>query len=153
MQVKKILILGIAFFSSFAISSISCHAESSGAHPAYLHALSNLRLMRAYLDRATADERIDDESLIAIDEIDSAIHEINIAAIDDGKNLQDHPPIDLHISRTDRFNRAIEAGNTALNEIKSEDDTSLETLKHHTIDHIARADNIIGHILEHRNRR
>ena len=38
--------------------------------------------------------------------IDRAIGEIKKASLDDGKNIEDHPPIDAHMKRTDRFHNA-----------------------------------------------
>jgi hypothetical protein len=59
--------------------------------PAYLHALSDLRSARAYLQYdarpAWAGHRQH-----AIEQIDKAIGEIKIAAIDDGKNPWHTPP-------------------------------------------------------------
>jgi hypothetical protein len=59
-------------------------AQVPGPHPAYLHALSDLRLARAYLDQiAWPPVQRDEEH--AIREIDAAIGEIKQASIDDGK--------------------------------------------------------------------
>jgi hypothetical protein len=59
--------------------------------PAYLHALSDLRSARAYLQYdnrpAWAGHRQH-----AIEQIDKAINEIKIAAMDDGKNPWRQPP-------------------------------------------------------------
>ena len=59
---------------------------SQDAHPAYLHALSDLRYARALLEKpARADVKWDETK--AIREIDAAIKEIRAASIDDGKPL------------------------------------------------------------------
>ncbi len=117
-------------------------------HPAYLHALSDLRLMRAYLDRLTPDERLDDESVQAIAEIDAAISDIKSASIDDGKDLRDHMPIDARIVPTDRFHKALEAGNAAWNDVDQEEDNDFARgLKRRTLDHIEHAQHIVDHIL------
>src|SRR3569623_635768 len=71
------------------------------AHPAYLHALTDLRHARALLERpAKADVKFDEN--VAIREIDAAIYEIMQAAIDDGKPLSDHPPVDRDSRRARR---------------------------------------------------
>jgi hypothetical protein len=44
----------------------------------------------------------------AIEAIDRAILDIKQAAIDDGKDLNDHPPIDERWERGDRLRRAME---------------------------------------------
>jgi hypothetical protein len=117
-------------------------------HPAYLHALSDLRLMRVYLDRLTPDERLDDESTQAIGEIDAAISDIKSASIDDGKNVNDHMQIDAHIMPTDRFHKAREAGAAAWADVNQEEDNDFARgLKHRTLDHIEHAQHIVDHIL------
>jgi len=62
-------------------------------HPAYLHALADLRAARAFLERPAGVVVKWDEKK-AIYEIDLTIREIKEASIDDGKDLNDHPPID-----------------------------------------------------------
>jgi acyl-CoA reductase-like NAD-dependent aldehyde dehydrogenase len=44
----------------------------------------------------------------AIEEIDRAIAEAKRAAIDDGKNIDDHPPVDVRIGWEGRFRKAME---------------------------------------------
>lgn len=117
-------------------------------HPAYLHALGDLRLMRAYLDRMTPNDRVDEESARAIAEIDAAIREIKQASIDDGRDIRDHAPFDFHMPPPDRFHRAFDAGNAAWNEINREEDNGYARgLKQRALDHIDRANHIVGHIL------
>src|ERR1044071_9312608 len=58
-------------------------------HPAYLHALADLRGARGFLERpANAVVKWDEHQ--AIREIDAAIHEIKQAAIDDGNDISEH---------------------------------------------------------------
>ncbi|MGD0737005.1 MAG: hypothetical protein ABR976_17875 [Terracidiphilus sp.] len=59
--------------------------------PAYLHALSDLRSARAYLQYDTRPEW-GDRRQHAIEQIDKAIDEIKVAAMDDGKNPWHTPP-------------------------------------------------------------
>jgi hypothetical protein len=123
-------------------------SQAQGNHPAYLHALSDLRLMRAYLDRLTPNERVDAESQHAIDEIDAAIHEVKEAAIDDGKDVRDHAPIDAHIQPADRFHRAREAGNAAWHDLDREEDNDFaHGLKHRAMAHIEEANHTVDHII------
>jgi hypothetical protein len=82
-------------------------APAPAAHPAYLHALTDLRHARALLERpAQPDVKWDENA--AVREIDAAINEIKQAAIDDGKPLADHPPIDAHLAHRDRLRQAME---------------------------------------------
>ena len=79
----------IAFL--LAVCATLTFADEPGRHPAYLHALTDLRHARAHLERGTWSGRMDREEDHAIAEIDAAIREIKQAAIDDGKDLNDHP--------------------------------------------------------------
>jgi len=78
-----------------------------GIHPRYLSALSDLRYARALLWRPDFREVMHDQRA-AIDEIDRAIEEAKRAAIDDGKNIDDHPPVDTHMGWEGRFRKAME---------------------------------------------
>src|SRR5262249_12547508 len=66
---------------------------ADNAHPAYLHALTDLRMARFLLERPARPDVKWDENR-AIREIDAAIKEIKEASIDDGKNINEHPPAD-----------------------------------------------------------
>jgi hypothetical protein len=148
MKLSKTLILAVAFVAMLVIGTVPSHAQEPGRHPAYLHALSDLRLMRAYLDRLTPNERIDEESQHAIDEIDAAIREIKEASIDDGKDLRAHPPIDAHITPSNRFRKAREAGNAAWADINREEDNGYARgLKHRALKHIEEANHTVDHII------
>jgi hypothetical protein len=109
-------------------------------HPYYLHALSDLRYARGYLDRLGVDDQVDNDSMRAIQEIDAAIGEIKRASIDDGKDLHDHPPIDARVSRTDRFHKAIELLDKAHQDLsQEEDDAAARGLKDRAIRHVDEA--------------
>jgi hypothetical protein len=148
MKFGKSLIVAAAAAAVLLIGTTPSPAQAPGRHPAYLHALSDLRLMRAYLDKLTPSERIDDESQHAIDEIDAAIGEIKEAAIEDGKNLRDHPPIDAGITPSNRFRKAREAGTAAWDDLNREEDNDYaHGLKHRAMDHIEKANHIVDHII------
>ena len=78
-------------------------------HPAYLHALSDLRNARANLERKGGDRAMRWDEGKGIQEIDAAIAEIKRAAIDDGKNLEDHPAVDAREPRDGRLHKALAA--------------------------------------------
>ena len=123
-------------------------SQAQGDHPNYLRALSDLRLMRGYLDRMTPSERIDEDQIHAIAEIDAAIQEVKEAAIDDGKDLRFHPPIDARITPTDRFHKAREAGNAAWADINREEDNGYaHDLKHRALKHIEEANHTVDKIV------
>jgi hypothetical protein len=75
-------------------------------HPAELHALTDLRLARAYLNHPEqGNVQYDDAQ--AIGSIDAAIADARAAAYDDGKNLADHPAEDANLSHRGRLQRAL----------------------------------------------
>jgi hypothetical protein len=126
------------------VSPEAMKAEVPGPHPAYLHALSDLRAARHYLnDRwAWAPVRHDDEA--AIREIDAAINEIKIASIDDGKGLNDPFPIDSHLGAHDRFRKANELLWSAHNDLaKAEDVPQARGLRDRAIMHVDHAHHIV----------
>lgn len=94
---------------------------SAQEHPHYLHALSDLRLARAFLDRQQEWNVMRDQ-FAAVGEIDHAIGEIKRASIDDRKPLEDHPPIDSHIDHRGRLRQAMELLDSADRDLHAEED-------------------------------
>jgi hypothetical protein len=108
-------------------------------HPAYLHALTDLRHARAHLERPDGGQLGEEES-IAIREIDAAIGEIKKAAIDDGKNLNDHPAVDSHLDWPGRLHRAAELLKKAHSDVAQEEDNAFaQGLQHRALEHIDKA--------------
>lgn len=138
-----VLVFFLAVCTAFTL------ADEPGRHPAYLHALSDLRAARAHLDRMTPSERVDDEQARAIEEIDKAIKEIKDAAINDGKDLNDHQPVDEHIDRRGRFHRALELLDKAHEDVAhKEDDGSVRGLRDRALRHIDEAHHIVEHVIQ-----
>jgi len=131
-----------------AVCAVQGFADEPGRHPAYLHALSDLRHARAHLESLAATHHMDKEEEHAINEIDKAIDEIKHAAIDDGKNLNDHPPVDAGLDRTGRFRRAQELLDKAHNDIaREEDDSSVRGLRDRALHHIDEAHHIVDKLI------
>jgi hypothetical protein len=131
-----------------AVCAALTFADEPGAHPAYLHALTDLRHARAHLERFTPSERMDAEQQHAIEEIDRAIDEITRAAINDGKNLNDHPPVDAHMDFSGRYHRALELLDKAHNDIaREEDDPRVRGLRNRALHHIDEAHHIVDHLV------
>jgi hypothetical protein len=66
--------------------------------------------------------------------------EIKRAAIDDGKNLNDHPPIDSRLDWPGRLHRALELINKAHNDISHEEDNRFaQGLQLRALEHIDKA--------------
>ena len=131
-----------------ALCAAVSFADEPGRHPAYLHALTDLRHARAHLANLAPTHHMDKEEEHAIAEIDRAIEEIKHAAIDDGKNLNDHPPVDAGMDRTGRFRRAMELLDKAHNDIaREEDDPSVRGLRDRALHHIDEAHRIVDHLV------
>ena len=110
-----------------------------GKHPGYLHALTDLRAARWYLYHQPGDSRVAGDEDIAISEIDAAIGEIKRAAIDDGKNLNDHPKVDIN-ELGSRLLKSIETLHAARADIEHEEDNpEVRELRHRALEHIDRA--------------
>lgn len=125
----------VAFFAAMTATA----QPGQGQHPAYLHALSDLRTARAHLQRPDGGELRDQEKK-AIHEINDAIDEIKKAAIDDGKDLNDHPPVDSHLDWPGRLHRAIELLDKAHNDISREEDNRFaQGLQARALGHIDKA--------------
>jgi hypothetical protein len=60
----------------------------------------------------------------AVVAIDRAIEEIKRAALDDGKNLNDHPPIDAREPRAGRLHKALAALRAAREDVSKEEDNA-----------------------------
>ena len=123
------------------------------AHPAYLHALTDLRAARGWLEKpARADVKFDENR--AIREIDAAIGEIRTAAIDDGKQLSEHPPVDVAVGHRDRLRKAMDILHAAAADIEQrEDDKFSKGLRHRALDHIRKAEKDIRDAIEDRKGR
>jgi tetratricopeptide (TPR) repeat protein len=134
--VFKLALVASVFVLAFAFSATIGVAQE---HPAYLHALTDLRHARAHLERPDHGELREQEKK-AIHEIDEAINEIKKAAIDDGKDLNDHPPVDARMDWTGRLHRAIELINKAHSDIAREEDNRFaQGLQQRALEHIDKA--------------
>jgi hypothetical protein len=133
------LTLALALAMAMAWGIHAMPAPASPRHPEYLHALADLRTARAYI--ANPDSGVmHEQEKNAIDEIDRAIAEIKAAAIDDGKDLNDHPGIDSHLRWIGRLNKAAVLLNKAHDDCaKEEDDAAAQGLQGRALDHIAKA--------------
>lgn len=110
-----------------------------GAHPAYLHSLSDLRLARAFLLGWT-NPLIMIQLGQASGEIESAIHDITDAAISDGKNIDDHPPIDAALANRNRLVRSLELLNKAYSDIDERETNPADAgLRSRALGHISKA--------------
>jgi hypothetical protein len=82
-------------------------APAPPRHPAYLHALSDLRAARWLIEHRSGDWQQGQDEVDAVRQIDAAIGDIKQASIDDGKNLADHPPVDERPDHRGRIHEAL----------------------------------------------
>jgi hypothetical protein len=123
-------------------------ADTPGRHPAYLHALSDLRDARAHLERLASDP-VNQEEDHAVVAIDKAIDEIKRAAIMDGKNIADHVPVDAHMPLRGRFHKALDLLNKAQADVSGEEDQpDTQGLQMRVIHHIDEARRSVKHAIE-----
>jgi hypothetical protein len=90
---RRFKLLTATAFALLALVFLASPIPSHAQEPRYLHALSNLRQARAWLqfdhNPNSADARHH-----AVDEIDAAIKEVKMAAHDDGRDTNFTPPPD-----------------------------------------------------------
>jgi hypothetical protein len=127
-----------------AVVVTSAQPQPPREHPAYLHALTDLRHARAHLQRPDGGELRDQEK--------HAINEIKKASIDDGKDINDHPAVDAGLDWRGRLHRALELVNKAHNDVAQEEDNSFaQGLQQRALEHIDKAHHHIEeaiHIVE-----
>lgn len=111
-----------------------------GKHPAYLHALTDLRAARWLIEHRPGDARVSADEDVAITRIDEAIGEIKHAAIDDGKDIHDHPPVDMHLDNRGRLHQAEELLRKVHSDIaREEDDPLTRGLRDRAVHHVDEA--------------
>ena len=123
-----------------AVVSIPAGAQQlPGAHPGYLHALTDLRTARWFLYHQPGDAKVYGDEDVGITEVDAAIGEIKKASIDDGKDVNDHPKVDVH-EHGSRLLKAIETLKKAHADIDGEEDNpEARGLRHRALEHIDKA--------------
>jgi hypothetical protein len=113
------------------------NADLPGKHPAYLHALSDLRSARWMLEHRPGGVAVSGQEDVAITEIDRAIGEIKHAAIDDGKDVHDHPAVDVPGNNPGRLHKALELLHKVHSDVaREEDDPMTQGLRDRALGHI-----------------
>lgn len=129
---NKLLLSGL-----LALVSLAANADLPGKHPYYLHALSDLRAARWMLEHRPGDAAVSGQEDTAIVEIDAAIGEIKRAAIDDGKDIHDHPPVQGPNDRPGRLHKALELLRKVHSDVaREEDDPMVKGLRNRAVGHI-----------------
>ena len=106
-------------------------------HPAYLHAVSDLRTARWMLEHRPGDAAVSVHESEAIGEIDRAIRELTNAAIDDGKNIHNPPPADAPADYRGRLHKAADLLIKARSDTnREEDNPSARGLRNRALEHV-----------------
>lgn len=116
---------------------LAAHADLPGKHPFYLHALTDLRAARWCLEHRPGDVAVSAREDVAIGEIDAAIREIRRAAIDDGKDIHDHPGVDVARDVPGRLHQALDLLRKVHADVaREEDDPVVRGLRNRAVGHI-----------------
>jgi hypothetical protein len=113
-------LLVAAFLSSFSVKAATTRTRA--AHPYYLHALSDLRAARWMIEHRPGNWQQTVDEVEAVKRIDAAISEIKKASIDDGKNLEDHPPVDEKPDHPGRLHAALDFLRKARQDVAHDED-------------------------------
>src|SRR6201989_2508146 len=95
-------------FFSFVMAGQASARTTDGPHPYYLHALSDLRAARWMIEHRPGNWQQTVDEVEAVRRIDAAIGEIKKAAIEDGKDLADHPKVDERNDHDGRLHVALD---------------------------------------------
>ncbi len=109
-------------------------------HPAYLHALSDLRAARWLIVNRPGDARVNADEDLALTNINDAINEVKRAAMEDGKDAEERPPVDARLDRRGRLHRADELLRQARTDLaREEDNGAARALRDRAIVHLDEA--------------
>jgi hypothetical protein len=140
MTLPRALARALVIAGSLAMLPLAAQADLPGKHPYYLHALSDLRAASWLLEHRPGDAAVSAQEDIALQQIAAASAEIKRASIDDGKDIHDHPAIDVPRDHPGRLHQAA----ALLRKIRSdlnheEDDPAAKGLKHRAMEHVEAA--------------
>jgi len=132
------LLLSLTFVAGL-IPAVSMADVLPGKHPGYLHSLTDMRTARWLLSHQPGDAKVYAGEDVAITELNAAIAEMKKASIDDGKDINDHPAVDV-TEHGSRLLKSIEVLKKAHADIdKEEDNPEVRELRHHALEHLDRA--------------
>jgi hypothetical protein len=138
---KRLIQTSLAAMIVVAALPFAAHAEE---HPAYLHALSDLRSARWLIKHRAAGWKAAMEEDEAWRDIERAIGEIKHAAIDDGKDIEDHPAAQDQGDHGGRLHRALDLLRKTRDDLKqAEENGHARGLRRRALKHV---DNAIRHV-------
>jgi len=117
---KKSLLAALALMAAVSLPAL---ADEYGRHPAYLHALSDLRTAAWQVDhRRPEDGQVSQDEMVVRDEIRAAIGDLQRAAWLDGKPIEWREPADAWLPREGRLHAAIDLLRQARSDVAREED-------------------------------
>ena len=134
------------------ILSLPGKAVASQKHSGYSRPMDDLRLARALLQRTNQPQTLDgeqDEVSLVMSHIESAISEINIESVANGKKRSDIPRIDARMPWAERLSRSSRLLDHAREDCAGEKDKAGNSgLQARVLDHIDKAQNRIRIAIE-----
>ena len=133
----SVALLAILGLGSLAACVTAPPQPPPNHHPAYLHALSDLRAARWLIEHRPGDWVQTADEQEAVHQIDAGINEIKQAALNDGKNPADHPPLDERPDHRGRIHEALDFLKKARADVSGEEDNGFANgLRDRAIGHI-----------------
>jgi len=140
-KLSALILVGLSFIFATQVKAQN--------HPAYLHAISNLKAAKWFIEHRgngnftqTTDERM------ALREINTAIIEIKAAAWADGKNVYDKVPVDGSGTQSGRLHSALDYLLKARRDIaQAENNSSVSDLQNRSYGHIDNATRLVNNAI------
>jgi hypothetical protein len=135
----KTLSAGVVAMACCAAAPLAAHAQWWSQHPAYLHAMANLRTaywLEAHREPAGPAQSADERK--ALNEIRVAYQELKDASLVDDKDINDQPPANFDFGdHGGRLHRALDLLRDAHDQIaKEEDNPAARGLRDRAAHHI-----------------
>ena len=132
--------ISVLLLTSALLSAGAASADFRDRHPHYLHALSDLRAARWMIEHRPSDPVVSMHEGAAIEQIDAALRELKVAAIEDGKDIRDHTGVDAPPEYRGRLHRALDLlRGTHADVDREEEDPEARGLKFRALGHIDEA--------------
>lgn len=147
-MLKVLSLTSVISMLAMTIVSFSALGDTPGSHPAFLHALTDLRAARWHLGERGGSAKLKEADENAIKEIDACINEIKKASVDDGKALTDHPGEDAGKDKAGNVHRAHELLEKAKKDISGKEDNKFANgLRDRAIHHLDEALKHVDHAI------
>lgn len=132
--------LSLAALLLSTVLPFNAHADMAGRHPAYLHALSDLREARENLQHKAGNDAVSQQEDKAIAEIDYAAEAVKRIAAADDKGLYNKPHEDATFDHAGRLHHAEDLLRKAHDDLaQQEDNEDAKKLQRHAVTHVTAA--------------